>query len=356
MHRGSRLSSLVAPSALALCLWTAEAAPARERPRPILLDPAGRALEVVAIDPRAPRTLYALSHQRLEGRPVRGELYKSEDGGASWLPASRGFDSPWGGARSVVADPDRPGVLFAISLDGVLYRSGDGGGLWEKITETGERDPGLALVPGRSPLLFVAGSGGRLLRSSDLGESFEAVFESSLGAGKLVSDPANPGRLYLESASAPSGLLVSEDGGESWGLLLPTLALGRFHLLGVAATRPTTLWAGNESGLFRSRDGGISWETTGLPWMAGDLALAVDPGAPAVVYAAPDRGRQGIFVSYDGGATWRTGGERLPGRQVRGLWVDRVTGNVFAESGGLVFEAREGAAKWSVGSLIGVRD
>src|SRR5713101_259555 len=77
------------------------------------------------------------------------------------------------------------------------------------------------------------------------------------------------------------------------GVMIPALAIDPLT--------PTTLYAGTYGGgVFKSTDGGVSWNASGLT--RGVLSLAIDPLTPTSLYAGDDAG--GVFKSIDGGANW----------------------------------------------------
>src|SRR5574341_253651 len=117
------------------------------------------------------------------------------------------------------------------------------------------------------------------------------------GARSFAIDPTTPTTLY---AGAASGIFKSTDGGTSWnrlnvGVLAITLAIDPLN--------PTTLYAWTANGLLKSIDAGASWNPTGsgLPQPADVAALVIDLLTPATLYAGT---YGGTFKSVDGGATW----------------------------------------------------
>ncbi|EGL84175.1 hypothetical protein CathTA2_0274 [Caldalkalibacillus thermarum TA2.A1] len=104
----------------------------------------------------------------------------------------------------------------------------------------------------------------------------------------------------------PLGVIISKDRGKTWE---PIALHGEvdFHVMEVNASDPDVIYGidAHGSGLYRSTDGGFNWEvleTKGLPEdFATVFALVSDPGNPESVLAGTQRG---IFKSEDGGKTW----------------------------------------------------
>jgi photosystem II stability/assembly factor-like uncharacterized protein len=265
--------------------------------------PGGGSISSLAVDPGNPARVYAVA---------AGTLYRSTDGGATWTLQA-------GANLQVVAlDPAHPSTLYAGGQN--LLRSTDGGAIW---TDASPRlVPGtiyhtisaLAVAPGG---VVFAGDADRLLRSADGGRSWSQVSSQSTGGILSIQvDPSHPGTVYYASVST---VFKSTDGGTSWsdlgqppidGLEISRLALapsapGTLYLLATPAGSPLS------PTVFRSDDGGASWREAGQ--IANDRflysALLVDPRNALRVYAA---GLGGLFASADGGVTWAASSQGLP--------------------------------------------
>jgi len=254
--------------------------------------------------------------------------------------------------------PDRGGRSIAVS--GVVGRPEEGyfgavgGGLW-KTTNGGEdwfpvtdfmitaASVGAVAVSETNPDLLFIGTGetclrGNILpgdgvyRSRDAGETWEHVgFRDSHGISKIRIHPTNPDIVYVASFgkySAPSeerGVFRSTDGGDSWErVLFRNDETGAIDLV-IDRNNPDVLYAslweayrkeytassgGPGSGMFKSTDGGDSWtEMTRNPGMpqegvVGRIGLAVSSADSDRVYALFEHDEGGLFRSDDAGATW----------------------------------------------------
>lgn len=233
-------------------------------------------------------------------------LFSSDDDGESWQPVSALNDHPtqpkWfpgaGGlcAHSVLVDPKRPERIWCgISAVGV-WRSDDGGKSWQA------KNHGIRCV------------------SEEKG-----VPEIGYCVHGLAQDPDNADLLYRQDHS---GMYRSRDGGDNWesneqGLpswfgfpiaIDPrTKTLFSFPLESDEYRMPV----GGQCRIYRSRNGGDSWEPTGrgLPeqqYQANVLrgAMAVDALDPAGIYVGSTSGD--LFASGDGGDSWQPLPCRLP--------------------------------------------
>jgi photosystem II stability/assembly factor-like uncharacterized protein len=197
-------------------------------------------------------------------------------------------------------------------------------------------------VAGDRIQLWVGTAGGGVWVSKDGGLTFKPVFDrhvQSIGAIKV--DPANPKRVWVgsgetwvrNSVSSGDGLYVTTDGGDNWARvgLERTERIGR---IAVDAQRPDTVYAaalgklygpGPDRGLYRTRDGGKTWDRVlFVDEHTGCADVAVDPTDGRVVYAAMWQVRRrpwtfasggpggGLYKSTDGGATWTKLSRGLP--------------------------------------------
>lgn len=216
------------------------------------------------------------------------------------------------------------------------------------------RNVGPAVMSGRivdidasptDPLTFYAAyATGSLWKTTDGGISFEPMFEDEAVnfIGDIAVDWGRSGRIWIgtgevnasRSTYAGVGMYVSNDGGKSW----QHRGLGDTHHIGRILLDPASAdgalvaslgplySAGGQRGVFRTRDGGVTWTNT-LP-LAGNVGavdLVRDAADPQRVYAAAwERTRRAwdfteagpgsaIYVSDDGGDTWRVlGGTGFP--------------------------------------------
>lgn len=194
----------------------------------------------------------------------------------------------------------------------------------------------------RSTWYIAAGSGG-VWKSTNAGVTFTPIFDAQLSysIGTLAIDPSNPDIIWVGTGENVSGRHVgwgdgvyrSRDGGRSWQRMgLPNSQhIGRIlvdprdgNTVIVAAEGP--LWsAGGERGVYRTTDGGATWTAVlTIDENTGVTDLEFDPSNPDVIYAAAYQRRRhvwgflaggprsGIHKSTDNGKTWRRITQGLP--------------------------------------------
>lgn len=272
-------------------------------------DVGGRVVDL-AVDPIRPETVYAAT--------ANGGLWRSEDAGVSWTPSWQPVASQTMGA--VTVGPD--GALFA---------------------GTGLPHPAAG---------FVLWGGTGVFRSEDRGETWEGVgLESSGAIARIAVDPTDPQRVYVAAAGSPlreggeRGVYRSVDGGGSWELSLAAAnpTTGAVDVA-VDPSDPqrllATLWdrdilsgriAGAGSAVYLSTDGGEQWTEVTLPGnvrdpRVGRMGVTFGPAGSDRAYAvvANDLAGEtvGLWRSDDGGRTWEKASDLLsgPGRTANGWW------------------------------------
>jgi photosystem II stability/assembly factor-like uncharacterized protein len=158
----------------------------------------------------------------------------------------------------------------------------------------------------------------------------------------LAIDPKAPGTLY---AGTGSGLFTSTDGGKTWTLAAAALNDKTVDAVAIAAGDPHTVYAAANTwvpgkqyagGVFRSSDGGKTWDAAGAGLPESRIrALAIHPQEPKTVYAGTEAG---VFKSTDGGSTWSAENTGLKTTNVQALAIAPSTGKLYAgTSGGGLF-------------------
>jgi photosystem II stability/assembly factor-like uncharacterized protein len=305
---------------------------------------AARVFLWVRVNPRIPSQIYA--------QTAAGQLFRSVDGGVTWARFGAEI-RPFGRLRGVAFDLRNPHILYAAGDPGV-FRSLDEGATWSSLGfDRGAID--VLAIDGHT---LLAGTEGGLFRTTDAGRTWDEVLDDSIPppdnefyAGRIIlwmkSDPADPRTIYARAedhiAHAGSGdsyLVRSTDGGATW------LPLRFFDVMEIEPGHPRTLYAADADHVFRSLDGGDTWQPLGALPKATDLE--VDPHSSNTIYAGT--AANGVYRSTDGGATWapiNAGLARLGRRYIVDLEVNpAAAGLVYAApfEGGL-FQARFSDAK-----------
>ena len=150
-------------------------------------------------------------------------------------------------------------------------------------------------------------------------------------------------------AGVQGGVYKSTDGGDSWEQIL-----GRtVKALIINPQTPSTIYAGTEgNGVYRSMDGGDSWEPINEGLTNLDVrALAIDPIAPTTIYAGAG---DGVFKSIDGGDNWEPKNAGLINTDIWSLAINPGTPTtIFVGTGDGLYRSTDGGDEWTrIGSEI----
>jgi photosystem II stability/assembly factor-like uncharacterized protein len=226
-----------------------------------------------------------------------GGVWKTVNAGAGWTNISDEFLQS-GSVGAIAVAPSDPNVIYVGTGEGPIrgvttshgdgvYRSTDGGETWTNVGLPESRQiPVIRVHPKNADLVYVAAQGNPwgpnpergIYRSKDGGESWEHVLkvDESTGACDLSMDPTNPRILYAAMWDHQRQPWQVRSGGPG-------------------------------SGLYKSTDGGDTWErlTQGLPELMGKIGVAVSPARPKRVWAVIEAEDGGLYRSDDRGKSWR---------------------------------------------------
>jgi photosystem II stability/assembly factor-like uncharacterized protein len=275
-----------------------------------------------------------------------GGVWKTTDYGRTWNPI---FDEqPTGSIGDVAVAPSNPDVVYAASGEGIqrpdlsvgdgVYKSTDAGKTW---TNTGLRDGqqigGLAIDPRNENIVFAAVLGHPygpnnergVYRTTNGGKTWLNVLytDENTGAVQVTINPENSNVIYAVMWAGRQG--PWENGA----------------------------WNGKESGLFKSIDGGKTWNklTNGLPTTEqglGRIGFCIAPSNTNRLYATVDAGKYGgIYRSDDAGQSWTmmNADERLWGRgsDFAEVKVDPLNADIVYTANVVTWKSTDGGKTWS---------
>src|SRR5215212_12057699 len=291
-----------------------------------------------------------------------GGIWKTEDGGVFWRCVSDGYMGT-SAVGSIAVAPSDPNVIYAgtgetairldVSYGDGMYKSTDAGRSWKHIGLKNSKFIGRICIHPQNPdLVYVAVLGDifgpnserGVYRSKDGGATWERILYRSDVAGTidLTMDPNNPRLLFasmweakrnfwnISSGGPGSGLFRSTDGGDTWEEIstrpgLPTGMLGKIGV-SISPARSGRVWAlieaeGDKTGLYRSDDFGLRWTMVSpnrdlmhRPWYY--THVFADPGHADTVYVTNLQ----MWKSTDGGATFNEVTTRHGDNH--DLWID----------------------------------
>lgn len=216
---------------------------------------------------------------------------------------------------------------------------------WRMIgPHRGGRTIGAVGVPQQPNVFYIGVNNGGVWKTTDYGRTWEPIFDGQPtgSVGDVAVAPSNPDVLYVASGegvqrpdlSVGDGVYKSVDGGKTW----VNTGLRDGQQIGSIAIDPTNenrvfvavlghpYGANNERGVYRTLNGGKTWEQVLFKDInTGAAQVTLDPNNPTIVYAALWAARQGpwengawqgpesgLFKSTDGGTTWKKLSTGLP--------------------------------------------
>src|SRR5262249_47077795 len=292
-----------------------------------------------------------------------GELYKSEDSGATWKALDLGLTGT-DKLFSLDLDPHDPLTLFAGTEDG-LKKSTDGGSSWSSVG--GGLGTwyckGVAFHPKKKGTMFAGTTGKGFFKSTDGGETFEPS-SSGLGAGwtsRIYAPPSGTGPVFAQLSVG----FYRQDGPGAWTELPAPFAPGKDAKVdGVVFDRqsPKRVFAHEGSKWWRSEDAGKSWQQVQVPepglrdMMKGKMGgphfngLAQDAGDPKIFYAggswSKDFGEAAVYRSGHGGKNWDPAGSGITGAVKVLRAAAAGVGFAVTEKDG-IFRTSDGGKSWS---------
>jgi photosystem II stability/assembly factor-like uncharacterized protein len=227
--------------------------------------------------------------------------WRSTDGGLTWHPEWEFSGGPGTHVdhHAMVYRPGKPSEVW-VATDGGVYALSEIGGAWI------ERNTGLVTAqfysvcfPGSSKSIAYAGAQDHAVLRYSGSTNWE---EFNYGDGGICNcDQADPRHVYGEREFGHH--FVTWDGQETWTDIDTGLTgQGRFIApTDLDPTNPERLFTATSDGIFRTTDGGISWEKVGE---GNDIvSISVSPLAPNIIWAL-ERSTGVVRHSADGGNSW----------------------------------------------------
>jgi photosystem II stability/assembly factor-like uncharacterized protein len=287
-----------------------------------------------------------------------GNIWKTTNNGTTWSPV---FDSYGAYAIGCIKiDPNNPFVIWAgtgenthqrqLGYGDGIYKTEDGGGSWKNMGLKDSRQIGMiAIDPRNSDIIYVAAEGSiwapggdrGLFKTTDGGNTWNKVLDISenTGVNNIVMDPRDPDVLYATSeqrrrhvytkigGGPESAVYKSKNGGKTWDKIMKGLPSGDIGGMGLAISpaNPDILYiiaeaAGDSGGFFRSVNRGASWEKMSSYNTQGQYfnEIACDPKNADKVYSLETVSQ----VTLDGGKTWNPAGNNKRHVDDHTIWID----------------------------------
>ena len=249
-----------------------------------------------------------------------------------------------GRTRAVAGVAGQPTIFYAGAVNGGVWKSDDAGRSWRPIFDgqTTQSSGAIAVAPSDPNVIYVGSGeglyrpdlsvGNGIYRSADAGGSWVHLgLDDAQQIPELAVDPRDPNRLFAAvlghpyGPSAERGLYRSSDGGRSWQQVLYKDPHTGANAVRIDPLHPDVVYAalwegrlgpwedrnvynGAGGGLYKSSDGGSSWRaiTAGLPAKLTQLNIAIAPSRPERLYAVIATTERGEYGSAVGLGLYRS--------------------------------------------------
>jgi len=279
----------------------------------------------IVIHPQDPNIAYTAAMGRLFSNNSERGVFRTTDGALSWEQVLYISDST--GAIDLVMDPSDPNILYVAMWERVrrpdrrqygghgcgIYKTTDGGDTWNELTnglptsnvgrigiDISQSDPDILYAIYADSIGYFAG----VYKTTDKGDTWLRTNDASLSNmyysygwwfGRIHIDPTDPDIVY------PIGfdLYKTSNGGAFWSNISEGVHVDQHDLVSHILD-PEKLYLGNDGGMYRSNDGGDSWELLdGLPIMQF-YTCEVDEQFPERLYGgAQDMGTNRTMTGND---------------------------------------------------------
>ena len=277
-------------------------------------------VSAISIQAQVPENTYQELHWRMIG-PFRG-----------------------GRTRAAAGVPSRPNVFYMGAVNGGVWKSDDYGRSWNPIFDDQPTQSigAIAVAPSDANIIYVGSGeglhrpdlsvGDGIYKSTDAGKTWTHLgLRDGQQIPALAVDPRDPNRLFAAVLGHPygpsqeRGIYRSTDGGQSWQKVISKDENTGGSDVQLDPTNPDVVYAsmwearegpwednnevnGSHGGLFKSTDGGNTWHplTNGLPNDLSQIYVSIAPSEPRRLYATvgTSGGKLGVYRSDDAGENW----------------------------------------------------
>ena len=329
------------------------------------------------------------------GTEHTAHIFKSTNGGELWTDATGNIRNQFFNGltfRGFTVHPESSDIVYAAAelhswanggeirqgrefemVEGIVYRTTNGGGSWEEVWRGDNLARYIWINPQNPDVLYistgifdreaansdpVSGSPGGegILKSTDGGQTWQHANEGldNLYVGSLFMHPENPDILLAGTGNNQyhegNGVYLTTNGAETWRHVLPDQNIESVEF---AEINPSIAYAGSADVVFRSEDGGETWEqVSGRDWgpdgvrVGFPIDFQVDRRDPNRLFSNAYGG--GNFISEDGGLTWEASSKGYTGAQIRAVTVHpEQPGIIYAAARSGLFLSSNGGEDWA---------
>jgi photosystem II stability/assembly factor-like uncharacterized protein len=264
-----------------------------------------------------------------------------------------------GDVRSLAYDPGDPNHILLGTSAGQIFDSRDGGTSWATFAHLGADDAyvldHILFDPSHTATIYVAGwslydnEGGDVFRSDDGGRNWRTL---SMVHGKSVRAMAMaPSDHNILVIGALDGVFRSRNGGASWERISPEndAEIKNVESVAIDPADPEIIYAGTFHLPWKSEDGGKSWQSIqqGMLLDSDIFSIVIDPGRPATIFISAC---SGIYKSVNAGS-WFSRIKGIPHSAIRTRVLKQDPNRpaiLYAGTTGGLWKTFDGGATWEI--------
>jgi len=238
-----------------------------------------------------------------------GGIYQSSDNGETWTDKTSDMVISQMYKVGIAETDDR--VIAGLQDNGTKLRSNAGN--W--TDEVGGDGMDCAINPNNSSVMYGSIQYGALRRSTNAGGSWSSIKPNIPGnpngawVTPYILDPSNPTTII----AGYKDVWRSTNQGTEWTQISTDLSTSNLTYLAISPTNSDYIYAGKSGSLYRTTDGGTTWNTMTVP--GGSTAMVkVSPSNPETLYAVRSSFSNGnkVYKSTNGGSSWSNISGDLP--------------------------------------------
>jgi photosystem II stability/assembly factor-like uncharacterized protein len=245
--------------------------------------------QALALDPSDPDIIY-VGGSYIDSQS-RSKVYKSTDGGSSFLDKSNGFSASANAINALRVHPMDPDIVYATTFYQGIYRSVNSGDDWSLVYTDAFFS---CLATNQSePDVVYAGKDTLVYKSTDQGANWFVPGTGYAGMRKLSRDIATPqNQAAIVYTADNSGVYKTTNGGADWLASNQGMTLAPIITFAHAPTLPATIYTEFEHvGVLKSTNCGVDWTLLPTPADCGAICgFAIHNSNPDVVYALEAEG------------------------------------------------------------------